>query len=57
MLDNCHPMAEIRIRKRKRLRNKEAKALSDEISAIVGVPVFTGDEPIDRAESPERNTP
>ena len=46
-------MAEIRIRKRKRLRNKEAKALADEISAIVGVPVFTGDEPIDRAESPD----
>ena len=46
-------MAEIRIRKRKRLRNKEAKALADEISAIVGVPVFNGDEPIDRAESPD----
>ncbi|MBE6527065.1 MAG: RNA-binding protein [Thermoplasmata archaeon] len=46
-------MAEIRIRKRKRLRNKEAKALADEISAIVGVPVFDGDEPIDRAESPD----
>ncbi len=46
-------MADIRIRKRKRLRNKEAKALADEISAIVGVPVFDGDEPIDRAESPD----
>ncbi len=46
-------MAEIRIRKRKRLRNKEAKALADEISAAVGVPVFGGDEPVDRAESPD----
>jgi PUA domain protein len=47
------PLAEIRIRKRKRLRNKEAKALADQISEAVGVPVFSGDEPIDRAESPD----
>ena len=44
-------MADIRIRKRKRLRNKDAKALADEIEAVLGVPVFGEGEPIDRAES------
>lgn len=46
-------MAEIRIRKRKRLRNKEVKALSEEISAAAGVPVFGEDDAVDRAESPD----
>lgn len=46
-------MAEIRIRKRKRLRNKEVKALAEEISAAAGVPVFTEDDAVDRAESPD----
>ncbi|AGI47462.1 putative RNA-binding protein (contains PUA domain) [Thermoplasmatales archaeon BRNA1] len=46
-------MADIRVRKRKRLRNKEAKALADAISADIGVPVFGDDEPVDRAESSE----
>jgi len=44
-------MADIRIRKRKRLRNKEVKAMADELSAELGVPVFGGDEPVDQAES------
>ncbi len=46
-------MADIRIRKRKRLRNKEVKALSDELSSILGVQIDFGDEPVDRAESPD----
>ena len=46
-------MAEIRIRKRKRLRNKEVKALAEEISAATGVPVFTEQDAVDRAESPD----
>ena len=46
-------MAEIRIRKRKRLRNKEVKALAEEISAVTGVPVFSEDDAVDRAESPD----
>ncbi|MCQ2084674.1 MAG: RNA-binding protein [archaeon] len=44
-------MADIRIRKRKRLRNKEVKALADELEGILGVPVFSDSEPVDRAES------
>lgn len=46
-------MAEIRIRKRKRLRNKEVKALAEEIGAAAGVPVFGEDDAVDRAESPD----
>ncbi len=44
-------MADVRIRKRKRLRNKEVKALSEQLEAELGVPVFSEDEPVDRAES------
>lgn len=44
-------MADVRIRKRKRLRNKEVKAISDQLEADLGVPVFSEDEPVDRAES------
>ena len=44
-------MADIRIRKRKRLRNKEVKALSEELESVLGVPVFSDSEPVDRAES------
>ncbi len=44
-------MADIRIRKRKRLRNKEVKALAEELEAVLGVPVFSESEPVDRAES------
>ncbi len=44
-------MADIRIRKRKRLRNKEVKALAEQLEAVLGVPVFSDSEPVDRAES------
>lgn len=44
-------MADIRIRKRKRLRNKEVKALAEELAALTGVPVFSDSEAVDRAES------
>ena len=46
-------MAEIRIRKRKRLRNKEVKVLAEEISAATGAPVFSEEDAVDRAESPD----
>lgn len=48
-------MAEIRIRKRKRMRSKEIKAVSDELSSILGAPVFGEDEPVDIAEGPDFN--
>lgn len=44
-------MADIRIRKRKRMRGKEIKALSSELEGILGVPVFTEDDAVDMAES------
>ena len=44
-------MADIMIRKRKRMRSKEVKALSSELEGILGVPVFSEDDPVDMAES------
>jgi PUA-domain protein len=44
-------MSELRVRKRKRLREKEVRALSEEISSKVGVPVFSLDDTVDQAES------
>ena len=44
-------MADIRIRKRKRLRAKEVKALAEELETVLGAPVFSDSEPVDRAES------
>ncbi|HUL39219.1 MAG TPA: PUA domain-containing protein [Methanomassiliicoccales archaeon] len=44
-------MSELRVRKRKRLREKEVKALSEEISAKVGVAVFNVGDTVDQAES------
>ena len=44
-------MADIRILKMKRMRGKEIKALSAELEAVMGVPVFTEDDPVDGAES------
>ena len=44
-------MSELRVRKRKRLREKEVKALSEEISAKVGVIVFSVGDTVDQAES------
>ena len=44
-------MADIMIRKRKRMRVKEVKALSREMEEIFGTPVFTEDDAVDIAES------
>ena len=44
-------MSDIRIKKRGRLREKEIKALSEEISQKVGIQVFTLKDTIDKAES------
>jgi len=46
-------MADIRIRKRKRMRGKDIKALSSELEGMLGVPVFTEDDTVDIAESSE----
>ncbi|MDW5562530.1 MAG: PUA domain-containing protein [Methanomassiliicoccus sp.] len=46
-------MSEIRIRKRHRLREKEIKALDEEIKARLGVEVFLPGEAVDRGESSE----
>jgi PUA domain protein len=48
-------MADIMIRKRKRMRSKEIKALSVQLEESLGVPVFDGDDPVDMAESSEYN--
>jgi PUA domain protein len=44
-------LSELRVRKRKRLREKEANALGAEISSKVGVKVFTAEDTVDQAES------
>jgi len=44
-------MADIRIRKRKRMRAKEIKALSVQLEEAAGVPVFGEDDAVDSAES------
>jgi len=46
-------MADIRIRKRKRMRGKEIKVLSSQLEEILGVPVFSEDDTVDIAESTE----
>jgi len=46
-------MADIRVRKRKRMRGKEIKAMSSELEEMLGVPVFTEDDTVDIAESTE----
>lgn len=48
-------MAEIRIRKRKRMRSKEIKAMSEDLEAVLGAPVFGEDDPVDLAEGPDFN--
>ena len=48
-------MADIRIRKRKRMRNKEIKAFSSELEEALGVQVFSEDDPVDFAESSDFN--
>jgi len=48
-------MADIMIRKRKRLRSKEVKAYSEEIQNVLGIATFTQDDAVDLAESSEFN--
>lgn len=49
--DKVSIMSDIRIKKRKRMREKDAKELSSVLEDVVGVPVFGEDEPVDTAES------
>ncbi len=44
-------MADIKIRKRKRIRTKETKVLAQQLEEAIGVPVFSEDDPVDIAES------
>ncbi len=44
-------MADIMIRKRKRMRSKEVRALAKDLGETMGVPVFTEDDGVDMAES------
>jgi PUA domain protein len=44
-------MSDIRVRKRHRLREKEVKALAEEMANNLGVEAFRPGEPVDRAES------
>lgn len=44
-------MADIMIRKRKRMRSKEVKALTKELEETMGVPVFSEEDGVDMAES------
>ena len=48
-------MADIMIRKRKRLRSKEVKAYHEEIERALGIIPFTTDDAVDLAESSEFN--
>ena len=44
-------MADIRVKKRKRMREKEIKALSSQLEERMGVPVFSEKDAVDLAES------
>jgi PUA domain protein len=46
-------MADIMIRKRKRLRSKEVKAYSEELEKALGINAFTDKDAVDLAESSE----
>ncbi len=48
-------MSDIMIRKRKRMRSKEIKAISGKLEEELGVPVFSEDEAVDLAESTDYN--
>ena len=48
-------MADIMIRKRKRLRTKDVKAYSDELGNSLGIPPFNDKDAVDLAESSEFN--
>ncbi len=43
----------MRVRKRRRLREKEVKALAEELLASTGIPIFKVGDTVDVAESPE----
>jgi PUA domain protein len=46
-------MSELRVRKRGRMREKEIRTLSDELSEMLGVVVFTTKDTVDLADSSE----
>jgi len=46
-------MSELRVRKRRRLREKEIKAMSEEVSSKAGIEVFSLQDTVDLAESAE----
>lgn len=48
-------MADIRIKKRKRMRSKEIRSLSEELKTLFGCDVFGEDDPVDVAESQDFN--
>ncbi len=48
-------MSDIMVRKRKRMREKEIKALSANLREMLGVPVFDERDPVDMAESTDYN--
>ena len=45
------PMADIRVKKRKRMREKEVKALASQLTDVFGIEVFTEKDAVDLAES------
>ena len=49
------PMADIRIKKRKRMREKEVKALATQLKELFGTDVFTEKDAVDLAESSDFN--
>jgi PUA-domain protein len=57
IMSNVHvsSMADILIRRRKRMRSKEIKVFSSDLEEILGVPVFKENDPVDMAESSEFN--
>lgn len=46
-------MSELRVRKRRRLREKEVRSLAEELMARTGIPIFKIGDTVDVAESPE----
>lgn len=44
-------MADIRVRKRKRMRGKDVKTLKDQLNSVLGVETFTEKDAVDLAES------
>ena len=48
-------MADIRIRKRKRMREKEIKSMAEELNTLFDTQTFTENDPLDIAEGPDFN--